>query len=325
VSKKSGDTNQHAGEAFRTATELQPDYAAAWSGLSTYYGAGAIVGTLRPEDSLGPAEAAARKAIELDPSLPEAHLALGSSIFINRWDWVQAQAEISRAIELDPKFAEAYHFRAKILAALNRHDEAIHAQRIAAELDPFGRPWALALSLLLARRYDEALLDANQRLEANAMDSALYFVAAETYRRQGSQKESVQMLERELSLRGNKKDEESVRQAFRHGNYEGVLRWQIASLEERQRTKYVSPVALALLYAELHVREKSLDLLEEGVRQRAPDLLWIQNDPAYDFLHKEERYRAIVRKVGLPEDFNAVSSKTMGIPKIRPLPPSKLR
>lgn len=298
------NANELAGEAFRAATELQPDYAAAWSGLSAYYGAGAVVGTLAPEDSLGPAEAAARKAIELDPSLPEAHLVLGSSIFINRWDWVQAQAEISRAIELDPKFAEAYHFRAKILAALNRHDEAIQAQRIAAELDPFARPWALVLSLLLARRYDEALLEANQRLEANPMDSTLYLMISEAYRRKGAQKESVQMLERQLSLQGNKKDEESVQQAFRHGNYEGVLRWRIASLEERQQTRYVSPVELALLYAELHEREKSLSLLEEGLRQRAPALLWIQNDPAYDFLHKEERYRAIVRKVGLPEAFD---------------------
>lgn len=303
VSKKSGDTNQHAGEAFRSATELQPDYAPAWSGLSTYYGAGAIVGTLRPEDSLGPAEAAARKAIELDPSLPEAHLALGSAIFINRWDWAQAQAEISRAIELDPKFAEAYHFRAKILAALNRHDEAIQAQRTAAELDPFGRPWALALSLLLARRYDEGLLDAHQRLEANPMDSTLYYVLAETYRRKGLLKESVPMLEQELSLRGEKKDEEGVRRAFSQGSYEGVLRWQIASLKERQRTKYVSPVELAALYAQLHLREETLSLLEEGLRQRSPHLLWIQNDPAYDFLHKEERYRTIVRKVDLPPSF----------------------
>ena len=148
---------------FKKATELQPDYAPGWSGLSIYYEASAIDGQKSPAETLAAGEEAARKAVQLDDSFPEAHLALCAAIFINRWDWTRSDQECKRAIELDPEFAEAYHFRAKILATLNRNQEAIEAQKKATELDPFARPFALAYSYQLARQYDAALTDALQR------------------------------------------------------------------------------------------------------------------------------------------------------------------
>lgn len=164
---------------FKRATEIQPDYALGWAGLAEYYGGGVISGNLDPKDALGPALEDAIKAVQLDDSQPETHLMLCGSIMAAQWDFARADKECSRAIELDPKFAEAYHLRAKLLGAFNRHDEAIEDQRKAAELDPVARPWGVAGTYLVARRFDDAIREARERLESSPNDatSMTYFPA----------------------------------------------------------------------------------------------------------------------------------------------------
>ncbi len=292
-------SNDEAGKYFRKAVELQPDYAPGWAGLSAYYGAGSIGGDLNPEGALPQEEATARKAVELDDSLPEAHLALGAAMLL-RWDWGRAEQETTRAIELNPAFAEAYHFRAKILAALNRHEEAIEAQKKATELDPFARPWALALSFNEARQYEAAINDVRLRLQTLPRDVGLHFELCDAYRRKGALNEAEQEWEKATLLLGDKESAASIRRAFEKGGYQAVILWQLSHLKQKSAKHYVSPVDLALQYAQLGRREETRASLEEGYRQRSPLLLWIQNDPAYDFLHGDERYRSIIRRIGLP-------------------------
>ncbi len=292
--------NEKAGEYFRKATELQPDYAQGWSGLSVYYGAGAIEGIANPVDALAPQMSTAQRALELDALLPEAHLAMCAAIFEARWDWARADAECKRAIELDPEFSEAYHFRAKMLAALNRHPEAIAAQKKALELDPFSRPWALAASYLLARQYDAALAEERQRLESSPNDPMLHDVMSTTLRCKGMEKEATEELEKSLALQGDRASADEVAQAYRQGGYRAVVLQHIHELKSSSADRYVSPVDMALMYAEIGRREEALHFLEEGYRQHSPLVLWVQDDPAYDFLHGEERYRAIIKGVGLP-------------------------
>lgn len=295
--------NDEAGPYLEKATELQPNYALGWSGLSTYYSAGAIVGELTPEESLAPAEAAAIKAVALDDTLPEAHLTLSAAMFTYRWNWARAEQEIARAIALDLKFAEAYHFHAKILAALNRHEEAIEAQKKATELDPFTRPWAMTLSLLLARQYDAAMNEARQRLEGNPQNTALHWFIYDVYRCKGMEKEAGRALEQLLLLGADKASAASIRRAFQQGGYKALVRWQLGDLKRESSAHYVSPVRLATLNAQLGRREEALALLEEGYRQHSPLLLRVQNEPAFDFLHSDERYRSIIRGTGLPPTY----------------------
>ena len=118
-----------------------------------------------PEDSLAQQEAYAIKAVGLDDSLAEAHVALGAAIFGRHWEWDRSQQEVTRAIELDPRLANAYHLRSVILAALNRHQEAIGAQKKATELDPFARPWALPRAYVWVRQYDAALAATLEQIE----------------------------------------------------------------------------------------------------------------------------------------------------------------
>lgn len=297
-------SNEEAEKYFQKAVELQPDYAAAWTGIADYYGAGMVEGRLDPREA-GPAqEAAAEKAVALDDSLPQAHLSLCGAIEFVDWDWARADRECQRAIELDPEFAEAYHFRAKILSTTNRHDEAIAAQKKASELDPFARPWALAYIYLLARRYDAALVEVRQHLEANRHDAAMLFMLAGIYRCKGMKAEAAKAWEDGLDASGNAADAASIRRAFARGGYRAVLLWNLANMKKQSEKHYVSPVDMALQYAQLGDREETLSELEEGYRQHSPKLLEdVQDDPAFDFLHSDARYRALIKKTGMPPEY----------------------
>jgi len=153
-------------ESFEKAIQLQPDYAAAYSGLSDYYTAGAVEGVLVPKDALPKGEALAQKALQLDDSVAEAHNTMAATYLFYRWNWKEAEKESRRAIELNPNFAEAYHLYAYVLLAMNRNDEAVAAQRTSQELDPFARPWALGYVFDCAGKYEEASGELRQRIEA---------------------------------------------------------------------------------------------------------------------------------------------------------------
>ncbi|WP_353066816.1 winged helix-turn-helix domain-containing protein [Tunturibacter psychrotolerans] len=293
--------NEAAGKYFRKAIELQPDYAPGWAGLATYYGQGAFY-NLDPRVAIPQAIEAANKAVALDPSLPWAHLALGANMFFN-WNWPQAEQEIERAIELNPDFAEPYHFRAKVWSALGRHSEAIESEKKAMELDPFERPFAMALALEDARLYDAAIDDIHSRLEATPQDLSLHWMLCDTYRRKGDLKKAAEEWEKSLQLTGNKEEAENIRRTYEKGGYQALLLQQLANFKKQSATQYVSPMEFALQYAQLGRRDETLASLEEARQQRAPFLLWIQNDPAYDFLHSDERYRAIIKAIGLPPKY----------------------
>jgi TolB-like protein/DNA-binding winged helix-turn-helix (wHTH) protein len=292
--------NDESGEYFKKATRLQPDYAMGWAALSMHYGAGAAGNSLDPRTSLGPEEEAAKKAVELDNSLAEAHHALGAAYYFNDWNWESAQREIDRAIELDPNFAEAYHFRAKILLTLNRFDDAIVAQKKADELDPRARPWALGGAYAMARRYDEALADVRQKLKANPNDAGTQGMLAFIFQCTRQDSEGIPAMEKMYQMWGDPQSAAAVRSASQQGGFNAVMTWRLHFLEKKALTSYVSPTELAYCHAELGQREQALALLEEGLRQRAPGLLDIQGYSAFDILHGEERYRAIVTKVGMP-------------------------
>jgi TolB-like protein/DNA-binding winged helix-turn-helix (wHTH) protein len=290
--------NEEAGKYFRKATELQTDYAPGWAGLATYYGQGAG-GELYPKDSLTKGEEAASKAVELDDSLAWGHLSLGAIKFF-QWDWVRADQEISRAIELDPNFGEAYHFRSKVLSAFGRNEEAIEAEKKAMELDPFERPFAMAFTYFLARQYDAAINEARLRLETRPDDISLHWALWEAYRRKGAEKEAAQELEKLLLLQGWTNSAAAIHRQFERGGYKAVVLGQVDYYKKLSEKQYVSPLQSAMYNAQLGRLEETLALLEEGYQQHDPELLWIQNDPAYDFLHGDERYRSIIRRIGLP-------------------------
>jgi TolB-like protein len=158
-----GENYARSREYFEKAIQLQPDYAAAWDGLGDSYAASAVGGEIPPQEAFAKMEAAARKALELDDSLPEAHNSIAGFYLFHAWDWHRAEAESGRAVELNPSYAEARHMHSYTLYALNRDDEALQEQKRATEMDPFARPWALGAAYIHLRQYDAAINELRAR------------------------------------------------------------------------------------------------------------------------------------------------------------------
>jgi TolB-like protein/DNA-binding winged helix-turn-helix (wHTH) protein len=290
---------EESGPWFQKAIDLQPDYALAWAGLADYYGEGIAGDVLDPRTSIVPEEQAAQRAFELDPDLPEAHQAMGAMFLIDRWDWAGADRETLRAISLNPRDGDLYYLRACLLQAVNRETEAIDLGKKTMEIDPFSRPYALASLYEYTRQFDAALAEIRLRLEANPNNPDLLGLEMDTWRRMGNYKEAVDTWAKWHILMGDPQSAVNLRRAYDRGGARGFVRWQLGRRLLQAKSHYVSPVELASYYAQLGDKERTLALLEEGYRQRATDTLWIQGDPAYDFVHADPRFRSIVQKTGV--------------------------
>jgi TolB-like protein/DNA-binding winged helix-turn-helix (wHTH) protein len=293
--------NVDAGRYYQQAVDIQPDYALGWSGLADYYAMVAIRGEVDPLQALPQAEAAARKAVELDDSLSRAHASLGGMIFFNRGDGVQALKELTRATELDPHDGEGFHLHAKVLCALGRYDEAISVQKQSTAINPIEHPGAMAEIYMCTRQFDAAISDGEMRLKDFPVAADILGELADGYHWKGMDNEAVEMLARQISAEGDLSLSAAVRRAFETGRYPAVVRCRLAAVEKRARTARVSTFELADLHGRLREHDATLALFEQGVNERDPLLLLLaQSDPAFDFLHADPRYRSLIQKMGLP-------------------------
>ena len=281
------DRMAESGEYFKKATEIQPDYAEAWAWLSSYYGEGVVVNALEPRTSLQPMWETAQRALQLDPDLPDSHWAMGGAFFLSRWDWANADREFQRAISMDPRNAEYYYVRANLLETVNRNDEAIASAKKAMELDPFARPYGLASIYIGARQYDAALADVQLRMEASPNNPDLWAQIFDAQRRKGDYKQAMEAWAKWHILTGDPQSAVNLRSAYEKGGARGFIQWQLDRRLLQSKSQYVSPGELADYYAQLGERDKTLALLEEAYSRHFIDVIFIQGDPAFDFLHSE--------------------------------------
>jgi TolB-like protein/DNA-binding winged helix-turn-helix (wHTH) protein len=285
---------------FEKAIQLQPDYAAAWSGLADAYAIRAVDNECPAKDVVSKMELAARRAVELDDSLPEAHNSLAGWYFFFVWDLPHADAESKRTVDLDPKFAEGHHLRSYILEAMNRPSEALEEQKRSIELDSFSRPWALGKVYLNLRQFDLAIQELRLRAQSLPNDTVTHALLAEALWLKGESKESVLEMEKSFQTAGTKAKAEAVEQAFERGGTKAVAQILVADMKDSARERYVSPLDFARQYAYLGDKDQTLKFLEQAYGERTPWLIMIQNEPIFDLVHFDPRYQVLVRKIGLP-------------------------
>jgi TolB-like protein len=296
------DRDKQAAEYFRKAIALQPDYALGWVGLSDYYGKAVVSGELTPGEADPQAEFAARKALQLDDSLADAHISM-AWVCLQRYDWSCADAESARSVALNPDSAAAHHCRAWMLIPLNRMDEAVRERKKAMDIDPYSWPWVLIQTLDWNHAFDAAISEANMRLGANPTNVGLHSALSGAYLHKGKEREAAEELEKFLTLENDKAEAAAVRQAFSRGGYSAVLYMQLAELKKQSKREYVAPLVFASDFGELRRKEDTLHYLEEAYRERSPSLAFVQHFPEYDFLHGDGRYQTIVKAMGLSPTF----------------------
>ena len=245
---------------FKHAIQRDPGYALAYSGLaSAYLELGAPAGDRPPDETLPEAKAAARRAVELDPSLADAHVALGD-IFLSEWNWVEAETEYRRALHLNPSDAHAHNAYAGFLSAVGRHAEALSEAKYALELDPFNpdRHEDLGWNALRARQYDLAI-EQLAGVEDNGLGWAylckkMYpeaIAAMERHGRYGRSPFYISSLAEFYGLAGRRR--------------EALL--LIAELKQIASHRYISPGLFVDAYFGIGDKNQALTWLERGYEQ----------------------------------------------------------
>jgi len=283
---------------FEKAIQLQPDYAAAWSGLADTYALAGMINRA-PKEVMSKSLDAARKAVELDDSLPEAHNSMAAWYLFYGWDLPHADSESRRAIELNPNYGEAHYVRHYLMMAMNRLPDAESEEKRAVELDPFARPWGLGQFYIETRQYDAAINEFRQQHLARPNDDIIEMDLSKAYWLKGMYKESEEALEDGLRMENDQKALDAVHKAWVQGGETAVEKWGVESTKALAHKEYVSDLYIANTTAYTGDKEQTLNYLEEAYRRHEPELIKLQYEPVFDFLHKERRYQALVKQLGL--------------------------
>ena len=287
---------------LESAVARDPSFAPAWAELANAYSLAPAFANDSPSTSAPRARAAANRAIQLDSSLAQAQVALGIiSTFYDR-DYPRALELFDAASRLDARDANAKLFRTWALVAQGRLDEALVAIREARQLDPLAQIINTRVATVLKnmRRFPEAEVEARHALELDSTNMIARFELAHVLVQQGRYPEAfaafppnaMELAQVEVGLQLGK-----LGYAFAMAGRRAEALECKRRLEDRSRTAYVSPFALAFLAAGLGDRAALLHQLELGERQRVPYLIFVGVDPEFYPYRDEPRYRALVARV----------------------------
>src|SRR3989442_1359655 len=239
---------------FEQAIAEDPDYAPAYAGLSDSYALQLDYRSVPVAEGFARAEEYARRALELDETVAEAHASLGWVLFIYDWDWDGAAREFKRAITLDPRYPTAHQWFAFYLAAMGRLDEALVESHTALELDPASVSIrrSVGWAYFYARRYDQARYHLSRAIAMNPTAVENYRILALALAQQGQWAEAERATREAMALAAAGPYTMAtlgyvLARAGRRAEAEELL----VGLEARSRLGYVSPVAFATLHIAL--------------------------------------------------------------------------
>ena len=283
---------------FQQAIDLDPNYAPAYLGLAYYYFARSDYAS-PPRDAMPKAAGAARKALEIDPGLTDAHGYLGWVHFAYEWNWAAAEAEFQRAIEQRPDNVIGHELYGAFLANTGRWREATAEGRRAVELDPLSPEANSMLGGLLITHDVHAAISQLQR--TTELDPRYWWarvLLARAYVRAGRFEEGI--AEARLA-QGIENDTE----------VSGVLGWALAragrhdeaakvadALIERSRREYVSPYFIAMVYAGIPEADRAFEWLDRAYAGRSSLLVSQSANADLDLLHSDPRFAELMKKMG---------------------------
>ena len=284
---------------FNAAVAKDPNFAPAYSGLANTYGVMVGFGMLSVPDGTTKIVASAQKALDLDPNNAEALVSLATTKFRNVWDFPGAEADYKRALAINPNYATGHEWYADYLRSMGRWDEARREIATAYKLDPLSGPinTMRCFSLYYERRYPEAIETARR---AGATDARLQsphcvifsLLAMGDLQGVANELRTIPPPYNAIASQGADAYEAKGREAFLRAWAEGL---------ERDPARRDQPVAIAGLYARLGDRDKAFMWLDRACDRRISLVTNINIEPAFDSLHDDPRWDALLRRIGLPK------------------------
>ena len=284
---------------FQHAIDRDPGYALAHTGLGdccNYLGK--------------PAEAreAFTRALELDPTLGEAHASLGFFKFIYDWDFAEAEREFNQAVEFNSNYAEAHHWYAIYLANMARPQEAGPEAKRAQELDPLSLLMNMtpALTFYLSRQYDRSVEELQRIIDMEPTFPAAHSVLGNVYVQKEMYDQAMAEYQKVVELsKGVAVVETAMKVIIGHLHARRGDKSEAKEIldevdEAIAHGINVSSYMIAAVHAALVQNETAFEWLDKAFEQHDPQLVSLKVDPAFDGLRADPHFADLVRRVGLP-------------------------
>jgi TolB-like protein/tetratricopeptide (TPR) repeat protein len=297
--KRTGDDLRKSVEYLKQAIAKDPGYALAYAALADSYGLLRFYGGASRGESVVPAEAAAKKALELDDSLAQAHASLGL-VATEELEIDRGVRELERAIQLNPNYATAHHWLALARMSLGQLERAIGEGKRALELDPLSMIINADLSViyLYARRYDEAEAQARKALEIDSRSFVAHYYLGMALQLKGRLKEAIPEFQKAVELNNDPYSIAMLAQAYARNRQTDEARKLLGHLDELAKSADVPGYALATAHTALGEKERAIEALEQSYNGGNRSYLFLLPvDPMLDDLHGDPRFEALVQKI----------------------------
>jgi TolB-like protein/DNA-binding winged helix-turn-helix (wHTH) protein/Tfp pilus assembly protein PilF len=290
-------------DLYQKAIAEDPAFALPYAGLADSYNqqGTVMIGSRSPAEGRKLAMAAAKRALEIDPNLAEAHAALAYSN-LYEWNWGAAYEGFERAIKLNPNYPFGHLWLGHYYFARGNVDRGLQEAQLACDLDPLSEIMETQKAWLLggARRHAEAiqifekvLADhpnyqwALWQLGSQQMATHNYDAAIETL------KKAVEVGKGSPSALG------TLGQAYGLAGRKGEAQEILAELTRQSHERYVPPHAFVHVYIGLGDKEKAFEWLERSYQERSNSMVWMGTTALYDPLRSDPRFESLLRRVGL--------------------------
>jgi eukaryotic-like serine/threonine-protein kinase len=290
---------------FDQAIAKDPNYAMAYMGLADAYGSATAYGWNQNE-SYSKSNAAARKALELDPTLAHPHAVLGANYIEKDWDFAGGESEFKKALQLDPNDATAHQWYAEDLAQMGgRNQEAFAEIDRAHQLDPSSLIIESSVGGLrvIGGQIDEGLAYCQKFAAAHPDFARGYECLAQGYAAKRMYPESIQQYKKYGQLTGSQSSvilATALEQGYRAGGWQTGMRKAAVALIAAREKEVVLASDIAWCYAEAGDKENAFKWLNIALQEHDRGLIALRTAPPYQSLREDPRYAELVKRVGLP-------------------------
>jgi eukaryotic-like serine/threonine-protein kinase len=300
--RRTAENIKKAIEQFKAATDRDPNYALAYTGLADCYLVLPQYAGTPFTETLPQARAYAERAIAIDDRLAEPHASLGT---VNRqsWQWADSEREFKRAIELNPNYATAYHWYFILLLDLGRYGEAELMIRRGHDIDPLSSIIGMNNSAIyqIQNNHKASIENAREIIALDPNFPPAYQYLGLSVLKEGRQAEAIANFEKAVEL-SNRAGDALLFLGYGYavtGRRNEALTI-VKELEEKYAKKESSALSIAAVYAGLGDKDKAFEWLEKEFQAKG-DLGNIRWDIPYESLRDDPRYKDLLKWMGLPE------------------------
>jgi TolB-like protein/Tfp pilus assembly protein PilF len=292
-------------EYFQQAIKLDPKFALAYARISETYGSMPAYPYLSPKEAFPQAKAAAEKALQIDPTLSEAHTFLAYSLAIYDWNFPEAERSFKRAIELDPNNSTAHFRYGQIyLIATGHLDEGIAEIKRGLELEPLdvNMGATLATAYMYAGQNAIAMEQAKKTYDLEPTHPIARWIMSQMYTLTGNYAEAISMNEQWLQT--DPTNQFALREAgiaYAKSGRRDKAEEMISRFREIGKTQYFPRCRLASIYGALGEKDKAFEELNKAFEARDWELYRMNSDQYFVDLRDDPRYGEIIKRLNLPK------------------------